>query len=74
MKTETSAQSSYNLLVDQVKAAQVQQVTIRPNRVDYTLKPEFGGRQYYANYFGKTEELTNLLQNHGVEFNRLVGE
>jgi cell division protease FtsH len=73
MKTETSAQSSYSILVDQIEASQVQQVTIRPNRIDYTLKPEFGGRQYYASYFGKTEELTNLLQNHGVEFNVLNG-
>ncbi len=71
MKTETSLQSAYSTFVEQVKSAQVQQVTIKPDRIDYTLKPEFGGQQYYTQPLEQTDDLTNLLQSHGVEFSIL---
>jgi len=73
MKTESSSQSSYSVFVDQVKAAQVQQVTIQPGRVEYVLKPEFGGQRYYAPFIGKTENLIRLLQSHSVEFTLPTG-
>ncbi|WP_088892474.1 ATP-dependent zinc metalloprotease FtsH [Leptolyngbya ohadii] len=73
MKTESGAQSSYRIFVDQVKASQVQQVTLQSGRIDYVLKPEFGGQHYYANFVGSTENLTRLLQTHNVEFTALNG-
>jgi cell division protease FtsH len=73
MKTESSSQSSYSVFVDQVKAAQVQQVRIQPGRVEYVLKPEFGGQRYYAPFIGKTENLIRLLQSHSVEFTLPTG-
>jgi len=68
MTTEIPLQSDYEKFIEQIKSAQVQQATVRPDRIDYTLKPEFGHQRYYTKPIGKNEDLTRLLQNHGVEF------
>lgn len=71
MKTETHSQSVYSQFIEQVKAAQVQQVTIQRDRIEYTLKPEFGGQCYFTNSFGAASDLPSLLQDHDVEFTTL---
>lgn len=76
MKTETSSRSAYSKFIAQVKASQVQRVTIKPNspngaasqRIDYMLKPQFGGQRYAINVSEQTDELPALLQRYGVEY------
>lgn len=77
MKTEARSHSAYSKFIEQVESNQVQRVIIKPDlfqgrtasyRIEYTLKAEFGVQHYYTNFTGKVEELTNLLQSHGVEF------
>jgi cell division protease FtsH len=71
MKTEPISQSAYSAFVEQVKSSQVQHVTLKPDRVEYTLKPEFGGQSYYSQPSGQTDTLRSLLQSYGVEFRTL---
>jgi cell division protease FtsH len=68
MKTETLSQTAYSEFIEQVKSAQVQQVVIQGDRVEYTLKPSFGGQRYYTKLVGPLDELLSLLQSHDVEF------
>ncbi|MGF1604691.1 MAG: ATP-dependent zinc metalloprotease FtsH [Thermosynechococcaceae cyanobacterium] len=67
MKTTTIPQSAYSTFIEQVKAQHVQQVTIQLNRIDYTLKSEFGGDRYRTQLNGSINELKSLLSNHGVD-------
>lgn len=71
MKTEVHLHSAYSQFIEQVKAFQVQRVTIKPDRIDYTLKPEFGGQRYYTHPVGPTEDLPSLLRSYQVEFTTL---
>ncbi len=76
MKTETISQSAYSAFIDQVKSAQVQQAVIKGDRIEYSLKPEFGGKRYYTitsgtSTLGQTDDLPSLLQNYGVQFTTL---
>jgi cell division protease FtsH len=81
MKTDHSSQSTYSKFIERVKASQVQRVTIKPNRIDYRLKPAFGNQRYYTvaaepgaaglDVAGQTEDLPDLLQRYGVEFSTL---
>jgi len=66
MKTETSLQSAYSTFTEQVKSLQIQRVTTKPDRVDYTLKPEFGSQRYYTQALESTEDLISLLQNQSL--------
>ncbi|MFQ4142670.1 ATP-dependent zinc metalloprotease FtsH [Chlorogloeopsis sp. ULAP02] len=68
MKTETSSQSTYSKFIEQVKSFQVQWVTIKPDRIEYTLKPEFGSQRYYTEFSGQIEDISRLLRSHNVEF------
>lgn len=68
MKTETSSQSAYSKFIEQVKSSQVQQVTIKPDRIEYILKPEFGSQRYYTDPSGQIGDLRSLLQSYNVEF------
>jgi cell division protease FtsH len=68
MKTESSSQSAYSKFIEQVKSSQVQWVTIKPDRIEYTLKPEFGSQRYYTEASGQIEDLFRLLQSHNVQF------
>lgn len=67
MKTETSSQSAYSKFIEQVKSSQVQRVTIKPDRIEYILKPEFGSQRYYTDPSGQVGDLRSLLQSHNVE-------
>lgn len=72
MKPESSSQSTYSKFVEQVKSSQVQRATIKPDRIEYTLKPEFGSQRYYTDLsgqpLGQPNDLLNLLQSYEVEF------
>lgn len=68
MKTETSSPSAYSQFVEQVKSFRVQRVILKPDRLEYTLKPEFGHQSYYVQPIGQVNDLPDLLQQHGVEF------
>ncbi|HIK43276.1 MAG TPA: ATP-dependent zinc metalloprotease FtsH [Leptolyngbyaceae cyanobacterium M65_K2018_010] len=68
MKTETASASTYPVFVERVEQGQVQQVAIKPDRIEYTLKPQFGRQRFYTPLRGSTHELTQLLQRHQVPF------
>jgi cell division protease FtsH len=69
MKTETRLQSDYSKFIEQVKSSQVQRVTIKPDRIEYTLKPEFNSLRYYAmKPFGNADDLSSLLKGRGIDF------
>lgn len=71
MKTETPVQSAYSTFVEQVNNAQVQRATIGRDRIDYTLKPEFGSksspRRYTTQPIGSTDEVISKLKSQGVQ-------
>jgi len=68
MKTASRSQSAYSQFVEQVKSAQVQRVTIKPDRIDYTLKPAFGSHPYYTEPTESPEDLRRFLRSHNVPF------
>jgi cell division protease FtsH len=68
METETHSQSAYSQFIAQVKSSQVQRVIIKPDRIEYTLKPEFGSYNYHTKPSQQSEALTDLLQSQGVEY------
>jgi len=72
MKPDSSSHSTYSKFVEQVKALQVKRATVKPDRIEYTLKPEFGSQRYYTKLSdypsGQPSDLPDLLQSHGVEF------
>jgi cell division protease FtsH len=71
MKTDSRSLSTYSTFLDQVKSSQVQQVVIKRDRIDYSLKPEFGGAQLYTKPNGGTDTLPGLLRRYDVPFTRL---
>ncbi len=74
MKTETLLRADYSTFVNHVTANQVQRATIRPNnRIDYRLKPEFGGKRYMTTQPAEvTHSAAELFRSHGVEFTTLA--
>jgi len=68
MKTETRLQSPYSQFIEQVKSSQVQRVIIKPDRLEYTLKSKFGNRQYYTEFSGQKEDISEFLRSNGVEY------
>jgi len=68
MKTETRSQLAYRQFIDQVKSLQVQQATIKRDRIEYTLKRDFGGQAFYTQKpLGDTTDLSGLLKSNGVD-------
>lgn len=67
MKTETISQSAYSKFIEQIESSQVQRVTIKPDCIEYILKPEFGSQRYYTDPSGQIGDLKSLLQSHNVE-------
>ncbi|WAL59503.1 ATP-dependent zinc metalloprotease FtsH [Thermocoleostomius sinensis] len=72
MKTDTRSQTAYSKFIEQVKSAQVQRVILKPDRLEYSLKPKLGGQRYYTQLAEPIEELTVLLRQHAVEFINLT--
>lgn len=65
---ETISQTSYQEFIGQVKAGQVQFVTIAGDRLSYNLKPEFGGDSYRTMITSRTINLLDLLCDNNVQF------
>lgn len=70
MNPETRSQSAYSTFIEQVKSAQVQRAILRPERIEYTLKSQFGGQTYNTTPTGSMAELCTLLQRHRVQFSQ----
>jgi cell division protease FtsH len=69
MKTVAIAPVAYSEFLTQVQSQQVAQAALRPNRIDYRLKSEFGGENYYTiPPIGLTNDLPTVLRDHNVEF------
>jgi cell division protease FtsH len=68
MKTVAIAPVAYSEFLRHVQSQQVAQVAIRTQRIDYRLKPEFGGASYYTQILGANPDLPTLLRDHNVEF------
>ena len=68
MKTATIAHAAYSTFIEQVKAKKVQRVTLRPNRIDYTLKPSFGFKRFYTTPpVGNTDDIPAMLRQYQVD-------
>ncbi|MER3434715.1 MAG: cell division protein FtsH [Leptolyngbya sp. ERB_1_1] len=65
---DTISQTAYSEFLQQVKAQQVAQVTLKPERIEYTLKSEFGGQRYYTVSDRFQPDLVNLLRSKGIAF------
>ncbi|MGB5975660.1 MAG: hypothetical protein WBG38_20200, partial [Nodosilinea sp.] len=61
MKTETPLQTAYSTFLEQVNSTQVQRVTLRADRIDYTLKPQFGHRRCTTQPVGSTDDVVKTL-------------
>ena len=74
MKTETTATVTYATFVEQVRENKVQSATLRPNgRINYRLKPSFGGGRYAATQPATApEEVATLLRHHNIEFTTIA--
>jgi cell division protease FtsH len=62
---EMISQVAYSEFISQVKASQVARVVIQPNRVEYQLQ---NGDRHYTTLLGQTQDLTDLLREHNVQF------
>ncbi|MGF1537777.1 MAG: ATP-dependent zinc metalloprotease FtsH [Elainellaceae cyanobacterium] len=69
MKTATFSRVDYSTFIEQVSNQKVLQVTLKPHRIDYRLKPAFGNQRYYTvKPAGNTDDVATMLQAHGVDF------
>ncbi len=66
MNTKPPLQSAYSTFVEQVNHAQVQRVSLGRDRIDYTLKPEFGHHRYTTRPVGSTDEVVSTLKRQGI--------
>ncbi len=72
MKTESLAQATYATFTNQVSAGQVSRATIKPGRIEYQLKPDFGGQRYYTQATDSNAAVCTLLRKHKVAFTDLA--
>lgn len=64
-KMETISKAAYSEFLQQVQARQVAQVTIKPDRIEYTLQ---SGQRYYTISDRFQPDLPSLLRSHGIAF------
>lgn len=64
----TIPQAAYREFLKQVQARQIAQVTIKVDRIEYSLKPEFGGERHYTISDSFQPNLPDLLRNQGIPF------
>ena len=70
MKTAPLSQAPYSTFLEQVSSKKVLHATLKPHRIDYRLKPEFGYKRFYtAPPAGNTDDLPTLLKENGVNMN-----
>jgi cell division protease FtsH len=65
---QTISQAAYSEFLQQVTSQQVAQVTIKPDRIEYSLKSEFGGQRYYTVSDRIQPNLANLLRSNAIAF------
>lgn len=71
MRTEIPSQSTFATFVEQVRANQVQRATITPHRIEYQLKPAFGGQRLFTQVTDSTLDVSALLRQHKVAITHL---
>ena len=73
MKTQTSSQSTYSTFLTDLEEQKVQQVFIKPNRLEYRLKMALGGKRYSTQLptTQTIDQLKVLLSHHQVQFTDL---
>ncbi|NEQ53089.1 MAG: ATP-dependent metallopeptidase FtsH/Yme1/Tma family protein [Leptolyngbya sp. SIO3F4] len=68
MKTATIVHAAYSTFVEQVKNQKVQRVILKPNRIDYSLKPAFGFKRFYTTPpVDNTDDISALLSQYQVD-------
>ncbi|MEM9806263.1 MAG: ATP-dependent zinc metalloprotease FtsH [Cyanobacteria bacterium P01_D01_bin.56] len=68
MKTATISHAPYSTFVEQVNAKKVQRVTLRPNRIEYVLKPAFGFKRFYTSQpADSTDDIPTMLRQRQVD-------
>ncbi|MEO0705103.1 MAG: ATP-dependent zinc metalloprotease FtsH [Cyanobacteria bacterium J06649_5] len=73
MKTATLSQAAYNTFIEQLTAQKVQRVTIKPHRIEYSLKPEFSFQRFYTvQPASNTEDVPAMLRTHNVPFSTIA--
>ena len=75
MKTATPSQSTYSTFLSDLKEKKIQQVFIKPNRIEYRLKMAVGGKRYHTQLptAQTIDQLKDLLKAHQVQFTDLSG-
>ncbi|MEM6868958.1 MAG: ATP-dependent zinc metalloprotease FtsH, partial [Cyanobacteria bacterium P01_C01_bin.121] len=73
MKTESFSQVTYETFVDQVSTGLVLRATLKPSRIEYQLKADFGRQKYYAQAQDPNTTVCALLRKHSVPFTDLAG-
>ena len=75
MKTATTSQSTYSTFLNDLKENKVQQVYLKPNRVEYRLRMSLGGKRYYTQLptTQTIDELKTLLKENQVPFTDFLG-
>jgi len=68
MKTNTISQSAYSIFIDQVEAQQVKHVVIKPSRLEYSLKDEFGSEKFYTKAEQTRADLVKFLATNQVTY------
>ncbi|MEL6937883.1 MAG: ATP-dependent zinc metalloprotease FtsH [Cyanobacteria bacterium J06598_1] len=72
MKTDSLSQAAYTTFKTQVSAGQVLRAVLKPGRIEYQLKPDFGGQRYYTQATESNAEVCALLRKHKVPFTDLA--
>ncbi len=72
MKTTTPTQATYSTFTEQVTAKQVQRAILKPGRIEYQMKPEFGSQRYYTQTAESLTAVAILLRQNGVSFTDLA--
>ncbi len=68
MKTSTISQSAYSTFIDHVEAQQVNHVVIKPSRLEYSLKDEFGAQKFYTKAEQNRADLIKVLTTNQVTY------
>ena len=72
MKTESFSQAAYTSFKTQVNEGQVLRAVVKPGRIEYQLKPDFGGQHYYTQATDSNAAVCALLRKYKVPFTDLA--
>ncbi|MEO1521922.1 MAG: ATP-dependent zinc metalloprotease FtsH [Cyanobacteria bacterium J06633_2] len=69
MKTATLSEAAYTTFVEQVRSQKVLRVNLKPNQIEYRLKPAFGSKRFYTTQpTDNTDDIPAMLRTHQVEY------